>query len=104
MMMSFRVPRRFQSTASILIVILLLLAVAGLVMRILPISEKTSAGLSGYSGKTEEDRQAFIAELGWEVEAEPVGIGSFVIENVKINLLGSIRAAAVNNSINLTRT
>lgn len=73
LMYSFRFNRRIRRSALLLLLLLGVIAAGRFVLDLIPEGNvaPTGAVIKRQAGKTEEQRQEFIANLGWQVGLEP---------------------------------
>lgn len=70
-MYSLRVNRRLRRSLTLFVALLGVMAVGRAVLTFMPQQELAAAAIKKQQGKTEQQRQQFIADLGWQVEPQP---------------------------------
>lgn len=80
-MYSLRFNRKLRRSAMLILLLLGIMTAGRLVMGMLPQESMTAAGagIKKQEGKTEQQRQEFIASLGWQVNPEPDEVSEIVI-------------------------
>lgn len=81
LMYAFRFNRRVRRSALLLLLLLAVMAAGRLVLNLIPEGNATLTGatIKRQSGKTEEQRQEFLAALGWVVNPEPDEVVEVII-------------------------
>lgn len=81
LMYAFRFNRRVRRSALLLLLLLAVMAAGRLVLNLIPEGNAalTGAQIKRQSGKTEEQRQEFLTQLGWTVNPEPDEVVEVII-------------------------
>ncbi|HIT19165.1 MAG TPA: DUF4830 domain-containing protein [Candidatus Fimivivens faecavium] len=79
MLLSVRIPRKVRVSVGLLVLLLAVIVTGRAVVALLPQDQAASAQIKKQAGKTEEQRQEFAAELGWQIGAAPVEVEEVVV-------------------------
>ena len=79
LMYSFRLNRRVKRSLALVAALVAVMAVGRAVMAFMPQGAAEAAAIKGREGKTEQQRQQFIADLGWQVGLQPTETVEVVI-------------------------
>ena len=79
LMYSFRLNRRVKRSLMLVAALVAVMAAGRAVMAFMPQGAAEAAAIKGREGKTEQQRQQFIADLGWQVGLQPIETVEVVI-------------------------
>ncbi len=79
---SLRFPRKVRLSVGLVLLLIAVLSAGRLAIGLFP-QKDVPAGveIKVQAGKTEEQRQTFLRDLGWEVEPEPIEVVDVIIPN-----------------------
>lgn len=101
---SFRFNRKLRRTALLLLLLLAVMTVGRLVMAFSPEQQVNAAAtIKRRPAKTEQQRQQFIADLGWQVSSEPDEAADVVIPKKFDDVYQSYNTIQKEQGTDLTR-
>lgn len=101
---SFRLNRKLRRTALLLLLLLGVMTAGRLVLDLSPGKEVTvNTVIKRQAGKTEQQRQEFMANLGWQVSPEPEEAAEVVIPKKFDDVYQSYNAIQKEQGMDLSR-